>query len=402
MPWACIAYVNNSVVAENHKRLQEPLEIFRFNIYAIVLPILMTIGILGNTMNLIILTRRRLRGKMHVMEQSATAGLAFLSLSEVLLCVVLLPYPYFYYHAVSKGGAVMRTLAVYYNSYHGILLNIFLFTCTWVTMVISIERYIAVCHVFKALSFIKLRRTIIIYVIVLLCGIGFSMIELVSKQVTWRYDLPMGSRVCEKAVFIFENYAVREAVPYKVYLISRSVLAILIPSLVLAYCNIRIVVTIARRNTSHLQEGTNRPRPQAKTTTIILIVMVLLFYILVFPNLIYHILSSLNLVPKTSMPVPQVILNLCQAINFSISFLLYCTMSREFRQTALSVIKHCLPCSLFRPYRPLDSNGSVSTNNSTRQYELVTNTTTFATEDDVANPDSQDGSPKTRILPTIA
>lgn len=275
MPWACITPDPNTTVnvrvASNASltNISTPVhshdygKLIRYNFYAIVIPVLMVIGVVGNTMNLITLTRRRLRRRMEVMERSATTGLAFLFLYELLLCSVLLPYPYFYFRGTSHARPIVRILSVYYNSYYAIILNIFLFTCTWVTVVISVERYIAVCHVFKARYLIKIRRTVATHLLVFVFCIGFSLIELVSKQVIWR-QFPS----CHMGLFIRENYDLMESLSYKAYLISRSVLGVLVPFIVLAYCNIRIVVTIARRNTSHLQEGTNRPRPQARTTTI--------------------------------------------------------------------------------------------------------------------------------------
>ena len=57
------------------------------SVFEFVIPLIASIGILGNLLNLVILTRRRMLSSMHQLEKSATFGFVALALSDMLFCL---------------------------------------------------------------------------------------------------------------------------------------------------------------------------------------------------------------------------------------------------------------------------------------------------------------------------
>lgn len=131
-----------------------------------------------------------------------------------------------------------------------------------------------------------------------------------------------------------------------------------------------------KRDPPRLHEGiisSSRPRPQAKRTTFILISLITLFMILVVPSQFLSFLHQffIRTQPGDNLRTTQIVLNLCQALNFSINFLLYCFMSKDFRDTVRKTFcTRCCP-----PKRPLPrrvhSSSSGSMSYSHRKYRLV-------------------------------
>ena len=86
-------------MSNKNKSLEVPPSQATYNfikayIYGVGLPIVCAFGILGNILNLVVLTRKQLQKSMDRMEKSAHLGLVALALSDMLFCIVALPVPF--------------------------------------------------------------------------------------------------------------------------------------------------------------------------------------------------------------------------------------------------------------------------------------------------------------------
>lgn len=64
--------------------------------FGVVIPLISAVGIGGNLLNVVVLTRRRLLSTMSQLERSVTHGLTALAVSDLLFCLVVLLHPVFY------------------------------------------------------------------------------------------------------------------------------------------------------------------------------------------------------------------------------------------------------------------------------------------------------------------
>jgi len=139
----------------------------------ILLPIIFGAGIAGNALNAVLLTRRRASsnnvgggvGRPTAFERSAMAGLVALSASDFAFCLV--GFAEVLFLGTRRGDSSWRALArLYYDTYHGALMNLFLFSSTWLIALVSVERCLAVCYPFRAGALIRMRRTVAAHVVV--------------------------------------------------------------------------------------------------------------------------------------------------------------------------------------------------------------------------------------------
>ncbi|KAL3859572.1 hypothetical protein ACJMK2_009822 [Sinanodonta woodiana] len=118
-------------------------------------PSVCAFGMLGNILNLMVLTREKTHRALTKMEKSAHIGLIALAISDFMFCLLallftLMPFEEMYTEA---------TITLYYEWLGPSFITIFIITSTWLTVIMAGERYIAVCHPFKARKLISLKRT---------------------------------------------------------------------------------------------------------------------------------------------------------------------------------------------------------------------------------------------------
>ena len=132
-------------------------------------PTVCAFGLVGNILNLIVLTREKIHCSLTKMEKSAHIGLIALAVSDFLFCLLALLFTIL----PIKGSYTELNPVLYYQWLGGSFITIFIITSTWLIVVMAGERYIAVCHPFKARNLISLKRTritIMLVYIVCICS----------------------------------------------------------------------------------------------------------------------------------------------------------------------------------------------------------------------------------------
>jgi len=112
-------------------------------IKAKLVPTVCVFGIVGNVLTLVVLACEQLRSGAGA-ERKINIWLQTLAVSDLLLCVVLLPHGLMTY-----GGRLVYTsfsFQLLYQAYGSAIINNFMLTSTWLTVAMSFGRYVAVCH----------------------------------------------------------------------------------------------------------------------------------------------------------------------------------------------------------------------------------------------------------------
>ena len=105
------------------------------------------VGILGNLLNILILTLNSIKSNMRTLEKNAYIGLLGLSLSDLLFCISVLPHAM---HFEVKFIYANINFALPYTAYQNAIINTFVTSSSWLTVTMGIQRYLAICQPMKA------------------------------------------------------------------------------------------------------------------------------------------------------------------------------------------------------------------------------------------------------------
>ena len=304
--------------------------------FDIVIPIISFLGIVGNILNLIVYTRRRMLSSMDRLEKSATYGLVGLALSDMFFCMAVFPHTF----VAAEGNAVdgSKRYQLYYQLYGLAFVNLFLMVSTWLIVTMSINRYIVVVYPLHARSTLSTSRTAIVIILV------YVLSGLITSP--FFFHLKVGECYHPDGRSMYQLQARFKGNPalFSLYYIRWmwAIVADFIPIGILAFCNTRLIwelrrATSKRRKTAHGQKI--RDSSHKVTLTLVIIVLMLLF--LVSPSEILRYINPYKAWGTIGQTIANVT-NMLQAINFAFNFILYCVVSPTFRQTFKAMFSRCL------------------------------------------------------------
>ena len=331
-PWENITFPDFG----NENNGQHNYRHIRQIVYGTVMPIILALGIVGNSINILIFSQRMCM-RMDVMEKSATSGLISLAIADLMFCIIGFPSAFVETRSGPQEDTSSTLVALYYTTYRGALLNIFLFMSTWFIITLSLERYFAIAHPFLARSFIRVRRTVAIKVLLVIVSVIINIPDFLRYKIKLE-RCHIGTCICYYAepslFFRHTKFAFG-------YSILWHTLGTFIPLVILTFCNVRLLMEIYRSTShdKHLSPGPSgggcaENRDPTKIT-FILVAIVTFFLLLVCPSMILSFLKDCmtqSYINVQYYQIALVITNLAQALNFSFNFLLYCVVSPKFRQ----------------------------------------------------------------------
>lgn len=300
----------------------------------IVIPMISILGIVGNAINIAVLTRRRMLSSMDRLEKSANYGLVALAVSDMLFCMAVFPHGFISEESYIEDTGSSR---LYYKLYGIAFVNLFLMISTWLIVAMSINRYIVVVYPLHARSTLSTFRTGLVIVLVYIVSVimtlpffvQFKVVECLDldRNVQYEYEPTFRAKVSEAVIFY-----IRWVWP---------IFADFIPIVILAICNTRLIwelkrATSTRKRTAHgqiVKESNHKV-----TLTLVIIVLMLLF--LVSPSEVMRYINPYESWGNTGHMVAS-ITNVLQAFNFAFNFILYCVVSATFRLTLKSMFARC-------------------------------------------------------------
>ena len=289
----------------------------------VIIPSVFLLGIVGNTVNLVVLSQKNLKRNMEYIEKSATIGLMSLALSDLLFCSV--GFPALFLGGGGSGTDTIDVITFYYTIYKRPLLNIFLFSSTWLITVISGERFIGVCFPYRACSLIKVRRTIIAHSIV------FAIAIFINLPLFFEFRIEQVDCYVNCSCYtMLPSWFSEQRTLAKIHQILWLTLGTFIPLFILLFCNASILKAINQRR--HVPAGHHHEDQQAMMRlTWLLILIVFLFLILVCPSMVVQMIEQAH-IHHNHLALAVTITNLFQALKFSSNFLLYCGLHTKFRK----------------------------------------------------------------------
>ncbi|CAG2103960.1 unnamed protein product [Medioppia subpectinata] len=313
----------------------------RFWVQRVLVPIIMIIGVIGNSITIVIMTRRKMRS-------STNSYLAALATFDML-------YLIFIFYLSLSAYPNIKDVQYYYYWYFWpfaiMIADASSNTSIWLTVTFTIERYIAVCHPIRGKVLCTESRAKRVILCVFLICFTFTLPTPFEWVVVEKNSTETG-RVYLQAIFseLGQNDLYRT-----VYYYLNVLLFALIPFLSLAIFNAFLIrsvhVSRKQRNTMIQGEASAKMDPTTKQEsriTIMLIAVVILFLMCQLPTasvLIYSVFYNVEAEETNTgclMRGLGNIFNFLLAINATGNFVLYCLLSQKYRRTFLAIFCPCL------------------------------------------------------------
>ena len=333
------------------------IELISFLLKRVGLTTVCCFGIVGNLLNLAVLTHKRMRQKMQNLERSAHTGLVALAVSDLLFCVFALPSGVLQRRKVFFR-ADENLFPLYYDTYMKVPVLSTLIVCSsWLTVVMALARYLAVSRPIHARAWISNTGTVIAIVSVYVASVLLTLPQFWFYTVTQlgggdanstvKYYPASGPLTRPDSRFASLRFS---------YTVIHAVVGVIIPVCILAFCNICLIRSL--RHSQQLQRectaSTRRRASSGHRITPTLIAIVILFLVLAVPAELYKFVHLF--IEDSSSKLAANVTNFLQACNFAINFVLYCALNVNFRNT----VKYLLMCRCCAKERSV-FNGQMTT-----------------------------------------
>ncbi|KAG5681340.1 hypothetical protein PVAND_010785 [Polypedilum vanderplanki] len=301
--------------------------------YGIILPAICILGILGNALNLLVLTRPNMKGPAYIYMRGYSA-------SALVALVFAIPFGRrLQFHDDNGRWTTLRE--AFYTAHLELFLgNACLGVGVLMLLVLTIERYVSVCHpthMRPALGPPKLTVFLIL--------IGTFVIYLPSL---FRYEVIKCVLFTDGSITYYKrnNYDFLDSMFYSVYKVILEIVFKLMPTVLIAYFNVRIMIVYRqtcnkrrRMTLSHTKDDDSRKFAEERRLMFLLGSTSLLFLVCVSPMAILHVTLSEENLSNFSYQVFRALANLMELLNYSITFYIYCLFSEDFRNTLLRTMR---------------------------------------------------------------
>nr|CAD7426711.1 unnamed protein product [Timema monikensis] len=330
----------------------------RWVAYKVTMPVIIVSGLLGNIMNLAVLTRPALRGVTYVY----LSGLAIADLG-VMLCVVpmvmrlnrcpSLTYAAAFFHAHAELVATNSCMAA----------SIFIVVC------LTIDRYISVCLPTKFRSVHTRRNARVAIATSYALAVAISCPLTALKSVCVIDPGPQGAPL---PLYAFqENTPVTHSTTWLVYLWTSETAVRFGPAVILATLNLLIICKFRNLKSKrkrfrqasdkfrsrHLLDSTstaatnapqaglrNRNYKEERRLVVLLTSIIVLFFVTMTPSAFLSLLYSEQRNKDLGFQAFRAAANNLEIGNFALNFYVYFLCSKEFRRVFLSVFARG-PCA---------------------------------------------------------
>ena len=320
-------------------------------------------GVIGNITTLTLLVKRRWRHNRRRSSSSDSSvaradilGLISLSLSDLLFCLSVLPHAV---TVINKYTFDIPTFSLYFSLVDNAVINTFIMASTWLTVSMTINRYVHLCHPILGLRYFGSRFMVGAIIISTVFSLVFNLPRFWFYKIVYAdcFDTINNEQfsVYGKAAGPMKDSKTAEAAYQWLYF----VLGISIPLCTLAYCNCRIIHAVY--NSMAVEQRRNRER---NLITKVLICIIIFYLLLVSPAEMIKFFSGKIEIQTENIQTYNftvTILNTFQAVNFSCNFIPYLVLDKNIRACLMGRCnKHSTDVHTTTPLRSRKHYESVS------------------------------------------
>jgi len=289
-----------------------------------LLPIICSFGILGIILTVIVLSHKN-------MSTSTNSYLISLAMSD-LCFLVIMPLKCF----EGKLGRLEEYYYLVIRYYSFQIMNIFLMASVWLTVMLAVERYIAICHPLRAMSICTVTRARIIILLIYLFAAILHIPHFFTHGVDYFYDPCLDKEVPMlgmRALGMDPTFRLLEK------WFNNALLAI-IPFILLVILNACLIREIHRSTNYlryHLAIDTNVQTiisAEEVKITMMLVSVVIVFFLCQGPYILLNVVKTIH--PDFVFQYFQILTILTillLVLRSSFNFILYCWFSEKFWNT---------------------------------------------------------------------
>lgn len=348
---------NSSSSNDRLIHLRWQLDVTRFTVQKVITPALVGFGVVGNLVNIAVLTRRW-------MKSSTNCYLTGLAIYDVLYLILA------YILSLNHFDSV-RT-SYWFNRLRFPLVRPLTDTCSntgvWLTLTFTVERYIGVCHPMKGKIWCTPRRAKVIVVVVCLSAAlvtfpeffeyttSISGGEAASNETTGSRPIVVPSTFSQSPGYSIGYKYVNQSLFTFLPLILLSIFNALLLNAVIMAARWRQGVASTDKGDHPSTETTsssNRGQQTQQRITVMLITVVVVFLVCQTPQamqVIYVVLlnmrSEMDEEKAILLKITANVFNLLVIANCCSNFILYSSFSSKFRMTFHKLF--CAPCTTRR------------------------------------------------------
>jgi len=255
--------------------------------------------------------------------------------------------PFGLLHCFKQSAFDTYGFDIYVRLYAPYLQNVFLHTGTWLTVVMAVGRYAAICRPLQARHLVGVRPT---GIAVLLTVVVWTLLDL--PQI-WTFNVvlfdcsPPGTRyyVLDQGLFVL-RHNVQTAFTY-----VWAVVGFLLPVLLLSYCNVHLIralrESIRVRRLYRVNPRATSPGSRISPT---LIAIVCMYLVLITPSELlrfyyYAVHADADGHETVELFTAAIVVtNVLQTLNFAVNFVLYCIVNVHFRRTCFDLVYRLRRC----------------------------------------------------------
>jgi len=282
----------------------------------IIYPVLCFPGIVGNILSLIVLFHKDMATSTNVYLSALAISDTVKLFNDVLYFVVILMKR----TEAENAGQVMAELYPYAHY----IFNFAVCVTAWLTVSIAIERYISVCHPTRAKAMCTISRarntSITVFIAMLIISIPSAL-----RYHAVKVNDPVLNISCYEVRPTELGSNSSFMTPYTwIQNLFRSI----VPLVVLIFLNARIVNELKRERVKGKSlTGRNR-------ITLIMIIIIVVFLVCITPDAVMSMFFGFGYVEEDNIVKGiREITDSLLAVNSAFNFVLYCTMSQQFRGT---------------------------------------------------------------------
>ncbi|XP_063867806.1 FMRFamide receptor-like [Scylla paramamosain] len=331
---------NASLLAtsSNYAPYERFMDESRHWVQKVLVPLVMCVGVVGNSVSMVVLTRRKMRS-------STNNYLTALAISDLLYLVFVFSLSLQHHPNIKHPR---HWFYWQYFRYALWLTDASSSTSIWLTVTFTIERYIAISHPIKGKMLCTVSRAKkVVAVVYFLC---FALTATTPHEwvVVTRHETDT------KEPYLSLDYSSlgQDSTYRHTYYWFTAVTFILLPLCLLAVFNFFLIQAVrmsklTRRKMTLVSERDHYSHQQEHKITVMLIAVVILALVCQMPTAVLLLYSTVcEPLPRTKefavMRGLGNIFNLLNAINAAANFILYCSFSDKYRKTFLVTFVPCM------------------------------------------------------------
>ena len=306
-------------------------------------------GIAANLANIVVLTRRH-------MISSTNTILLWLAVADLLTMVSYFPVSIHFYIMKDPKLAFPTSRSVHWIRFMLFHINFTVLAHTvaiWLTIMLAMWRYLFICYPTRGSQLCSMKNAKIVIAFVYVFSSVICIPNFLSTTHSKKIYLPKP----QPNVSSFDYYGLSSsdivlsnpALEKWNYWIQAFLIK-LIPCALLTILTILLIIAMTKANKRRMQlksQGRKDESERAREhnrTTMMLLAVVGLFLLTEFPQGILTLCNIFieNFVDEVYWPLGD-LLDIMALLNNSINFVLYCTMSRQFRDTFVATFCSCCP-----------------------------------------------------------